>query len=232
MNEDISLLFLSGENKELDEDIVRQASMAQDSRVHFGDLRNAEESYVELFENERFDALITVYWPFIVPLRVFSMVPLTVNFHPALLPINRGWYPHVHSILDGSPAGVTLHQLSAKADQGGIWAQHPVNIEPWETSGDVYKKLQREMFSLFCDSWKQIKGGEITPRGQNESLAIYHSKKEIDSLDKLDLDQVTKCRDFLNHLRARTFNNKGFAYFIEENQKYYVRVIIERAGGT
>lgn len=201
--------------------------MVDNSLVQFGDLRNTEESYVELFENNRFDALITVYWPFIVPSRIFSLVPITVNFHPALLPINRGWYPHVHSILDGSVSGVTLHQLSPKADQGGVWAQRPVNINSWETAGDVYKKLQREMFLLFCDFWKQIKKGEITPKAQNEDLAIYHSKKEIEFLDELDLERVLRYRDFLNHLRARTFNEKGFAYYIEGNRKYYVRVIIE-----
>lgn len=200
--------------------------MTQESCIRIGDLRKDVESYVQLFENERFDALITVYWPFIVPPQIFSLVPVTVNFHPALLPINRGWYPHVHSILDGSASGVTLHQLSEKADQGGIWAQRPVNIHSWETAGDVYKKLQREMILLFCDSWRQIKSREIKPIIQDETLAVYHQKREIESLDKLDLDKVAKCRDFLNHLRARTFNDKGFAYFMEENKKYYVRIVI------
>ena len=41
-----------------------------------------------------------------------------INVHPALLPVNRGWYTHVHSILDGTPTGVTLHAVSAATGDG------------------------------------------------------------------------------------------------------------------
>ena len=34
-----------------------------------------------------------------------------INLHPAFLPYNRGNYPNVWSIVDKTPAGVTLHYI-------------------------------------------------------------------------------------------------------------------------
>ena len=65
---------------------------------------------------------------------IFSSVETTVNFHPALLPINRGWFPHVHSLIDGSKAGVTLHQIAEGADTGLIWVQEEEKIISTDTA--------------------------------------------------------------------------------------------------
>ena len=135
-----------------------------------------------------------------------------MNFHPALLPVNRGWYPHVHSLLDGSPAGVTLHQITEGADQGDIWVQKEVAIENKDTSKDLYLKLQKEIVDLFMDSWEDIATGRMNPTKQIESNAIYHSKDEIVDLDKIDLKRKLYFEDFLKILKARSFGDSGFAY--------------------
>ena len=65
-----------------------------------------------------------------------------INFHPALLPTNRGWYPHVHNILDESPAGVTLHLIDEGADTGPILVQKTIDVEPTDTIDNVKAKIQ------------------------------------------------------------------------------------------
>ena len=75
----------------------------------------------------------------------FNLAKDSVNFHPAFLPINRGWYPHVHSIVDGSKLGVTLHRIDEGADTGPIWVQKEMRLLPHDTSKlymiDKEKKL-------------------------------------------------------------------------------------------
>src|SRR5262249_8890160 len=51
-----------------------------------------------------------------------------VNLHPALLPFNRGAHPNVWSIVDGTPAGATLHWMDENVDTGDIIAQMPVEV--------------------------------------------------------------------------------------------------------
>ena len=104
-----------------------------------------------------------------------------VNFHRALLPINRGWYPHVHSILDGTPTGVTLHLVDENADTGPILVQKEVQLEPIDTADSIYHKLQNEIVLMFKENWIKIKNHEITPTSQDESKSIYHKKSEISS---------------------------------------------------
>ena len=163
---------------------------------------------------------------FLIPKSIFTLSEKTINFHPAFLPVNRGWYPHVHSILDNSISGVTIHEISEKADQGDIWSQKEIEILPWETAGDVYVKLQHQIFKLFCDSWHAIVNGELKPFPQNNLRANYHSKSEINLLDEIDLTKSFSGKTFINLLRARTFGEKSYAYFKMDNKKYFVRIII------
>ena len=171
------------------------------------------------------DWIITVYWAHLISQAVIDAARKgTVNFHPALLPINRGWYPHVHSLIDGSPTGVTIHSIDASADTGPVWAQKKVEVSPYDTAYTIYNRLQDEIVELFRQYWPSIASGELRPTPQDESLAVYHGKKEIESLDAMDPDATMRVRDVINLLRARTFGDRGFAYYDESGRRVYVNV--------
>jgi methionyl-tRNA formyltransferase len=224
-NEKIKYLFLAGIYPKIDARILEVLLEVNPTlQVFHGDMRTNPAILEHTKNIKELDSIITVYWPFIVPMDFCNSASITVNFHPALLPINRGWYPHVHSIIDGSPAGVTLHKLSEEADQGDIWAQQKIEIQPWENAGDVYIKLQASITQLFVENWELIATGKIIPWQQDESMAVYHSKKEIDSMDEIDLNRSYLAGDFLNLLRARTFGERGFAYFEVNGKKIKVRI--------
>jgi len=177
-----------------------------------------------------FDWLITVYWAHLLKPEIFQLARRgTVNFHPAPLPINRGWYPHVHSILDGSPIGVTLHQIDASADSGPVWAQEILKLRPDETAKQVYDRLQRNIVDLFAEKWPEIRELKISPTPQ-AGLGCYHKKDEIAHLDDIDLDKPTTARAVINLLRARSFGSRGFAYYSMDGKRYYVRIQINETG--
>lgn len=175
------------------------------------------------------DFIITVYWAYLLKPEIFKIAPNTLNFHPALLPINRGWFPHVHSILDGTPTGVTLHQISAGADAGDIWVQKKIDLLPTDTAVTIYKRLQEGIIDLFKNNWGKIKKGEIKAFPQDKNKIIYHKKNEINQLDEIDLKKTYKGKNLINLLRARTFGEYGFAYFMDKNnEKVYLNLRLGR----
>ncbi|MBM2815996.1 MAG: hypothetical protein HW421_2758 [Ignavibacteria bacterium] len=180
---------------------------------------------LERIKNAEIDFIITVYWAYLLKPELFNLATKgTVNFHPALLPINRGWFPHVHSLIDGTPFGVTLHSLDEGADTGPVWVQKQVFPDETDNAGTVYKKLQEEIIQLFKDNWNKIRNNDITPIQQDHSKAIYRKKKDIENLDFIDLDNISG-RQLINMLKARTFGNRGFAYFnSQDGKKIYMHL--------
>jgi len=222
--ENIIRLYLhSPKMRKFGEDIIA-ASGCEKNQIYQAKYLK-DENHIREFADLKPDYIITVYWAWILKKDILdSAMKGTINFHPALLPINRGWYPHVHSIIDGSPTGVTIHSMSATADTGPIWAQKEVPLLPWDTGGTIYKKLQDEIVKLFCETWPKIKSGEIIPVSQDESKAIYHKKSEISSIDKIEMGKDMKVEALINVLKARSFGKKGYAYFTIGDKKIYLNL--------
>lgn len=175
------------------------------------------------------DFVVTVYWAHLISPGVIAAARRgTVNFHPALLPVNRGWYPHVHSLVDGSPTGVTLHAVDAGADTGLIWAQREVPLTPYDTAGTIYARLQDEIVALFRATWPAIVAGELEPVPQDDARAVYHDRSEVDALDQLRLDDVMRVGDVIDRLRARSFGSRGFAWYEVDGERVYVNVRLGR----
>ena len=215
-NDNIVRLYLHDEkNRKLSDDIINNSGC---NEIFFAkDLKNKD--HITTIKKLDADFIITVYWAYLLKPEVFNAVKDTVNFHPAYLPINRGWYPHVHSIIDGSMLGVTLHRIDEGADTGPIWAQKEVELSPYDTAKTIYGRLQLEMIELFQHNWEKIKSGTLVPTPQDNSKAVYHKKKELENLDCIDLDRKIKIKDLINLLKARSFGDLGFAFY-NENEKY------------
>jgi len=224
--EDIAVVHLAGNDEDLDGSIRTEAEDAG-SQIYSGNILK-DESACDEFSKMHFDFLITVYWPWLLPEGIFGKAEKTINFHPAYLPVNRGWYPHVHSIIDGSKSGVTLHAIDANADTGPIWCRKEVTINIEDTALDASKKLQSEIQSLFFDNWEKIKTGQIEAVAQEDGDGNYHKKSEIENLDLIDLSKSMTAREFINILRARSFGEKGFAYFEDGDDKVFIRVNLDR----
>ena len=175
---------------------------------------------------DNIDVLLTIYWPWILPKKSYQKIQVTCNFHPAFLPQNRGWYPHVHNILEGTTPGVTLHELEENADTGDILAQEVVTMSPKDTAFELYNRLQESIINLFKTKWYEIRDNLIKRIKQDETNATYNSKKKISEIDYIDINKYYKGGELLNLLKARSFGNRGFAYSIENKKKYYYKILI------
>ena len=174
------------------------------------------------------DFIITVYWPHFIKSNFLEKSKSSLNFHPSFLPFNRGWYPHVHNIINGSKAGVSLHQLSNKFDNGNIWSQKKVIVKIEDNASTLHERLGKEIFSLFKRKWSDIKNGKIKPTKQLRFLK-FNSKKDIDKFDEIDLYKKYKAIDLIKKISARNFYDKSFSFFKFGGKKYKLHIKVSKS---
>lgn len=89
-----------------------------------------------------------------------------VNLHISHLPYNRGADPNLWSLLEDTPAGVTIHYVDEGVDTGDIIAQRRLEIGDGETLATSYAALQAAMLELFAEHWPAIRDGRCGRRPQ------------------------------------------------------------------
>lgn len=149
------------------------------------------------------------------------------NLHPSWLPKNRGRYPNVWTLVDGTPAGVTLHRVDAGVDTGPVVARRAVDVEPVDTGVSLYRKLERAGFELLRETWPALREGRVSLEPQDPTEATTHRLRDVEALDRLDLDRPTTARELLDVLRARTFPPYRGVWFESGGRRVQVRLHLE-----
>jgi methionyl-tRNA formyltransferase len=141
-----------------------------------------------------------------------------VNLHPGLLPHNAGAHPNVWPLVDASPAGTTLHQMTAVIDEGAVLAQCEVPTSPADTAATLYQRLMEASYQLVVATWPTIT--ELTPKPLAAG-GSRHLQRELVTLDPGPEDLAV-----IDRLRARTFPPYG-AEFEREGRRWRIQVHIE-----
>ena len=164
---------------------------------------------------ERYNLIISLHCKQLFPNRLVSSIRC-INIHPGFNPYNRGWFPQVFSILNKLPIGVTIHEMDDKLDHGPIILQKEVKISSYDTSYDVYKKIQNLEIELLTNNLRDIIDNNyksILPKSEGN----INFKKNFDDLCEIDLDKVVRFRDAIDYLRALSFHGYENAYFYDED---------------
>lgn len=220
-NEEIVSVYLTNSEDQINKEIIELFNNSS-TKVFIGKQVIHSPEHANWFKECELDAMVSVYWPWLFQEMIFKSVKISVNFHPALLPSNRGWYPHVHNIISETHAGVTLHEIDSGADMGDIWAQEIVEVKYTDTAKELYVRLQETIVSLFVKSWDGISSQKIPKISQDESVATYNAKMDVSKLDQISMEKSYKGKELINLLRARSFGEKGFAYVIVDGQKIFL----------
>lgn len=171
------------------------------------------------------DIGLSVLFDYILKPDFVSIFPHgVVNLHPAYLPYNRGQYPNVWSIVDDTPAGVTLHYIDSGIDTGDIIARKDIEIELVDTGETLYRKLEQASLVLFQETWPLIKSGKAARLQQSNEPGTYHTSKDVNAIDEIHLEREYVARDLINVLRARTFPPYKGAYIRHRGKKIYLRL--------
>lgn len=173
------------------------------------------------------DIIFLAWWPNIVPKFIIEAPRIgVVNFHPSLLPFNRGKHYNFWTLVEDTPFGVTLHFADDGIDSGDIIFQEIIPKD-WEDTGEtLYIKAKDTIISLFKKRYLDIIEGRYTRRKQHTQLGSLHYSNQMDIRSRLYLDKSYNLRDLLNLLRARTFKGNPACSFIDEDRKFEVRISI------
>lgn len=90
-----------------------------------------------------------------------------INLHIAYLPWNRGAHPLFWAAHDGTPVGVTMHEVDAGVDTGPICFQRKVDIDfTTETFAGGYQRLIADIEVLFEENIEAILSGRYERQAQ------------------------------------------------------------------
>jgi methionyl-tRNA formyltransferase len=110
-----------------------------------------------------------------------------VNLHISLLPYNRGADPNLWSVLEDTPAGVTIHHVDPGLDTGDIIAQRELHFSDDETLASSYAALQDAMTELFVATWPAIRAG-TAPRHPQTGPSTSHRSRDRAAVEHLLTD--------------------------------------------
>ena len=104
-----------------------------------------------------------------------------VNLHNGLLPQYRGCRPINWALKNGDAmAGVTLHEVTPRFDDGPIVAQVAFSLYPDDEVASVYQRACEFGFTLLTETLPSLDTIEGVP--QDESKARYYTMKDAERL--------------------------------------------------
>ena len=176
---------------------------------------------------ENYELGISCHSKQLFPAKLVNSV-LCVNIHPGLNPYNRGWFPQVFSIINGLPIGATIHVMDEEIDHGDIIIQNEVKINSYESSLDVYNKIQAKEIELFSEVVDDILGNTFE-RTKPKSQGNYNSIQNYKKICEINLDQKVTMEEAINYLRAMTHPPYKNSYFIDKDgNKVFVSIELEK----
>ncbi|MDR2546364.1 MAG: formyl transferase [Lachnospiraceae bacterium] len=103
-----------------------------------------------------------------------------VNLHTSFLPYNKGASPNIWGFIEGTPCGVTIHEIDIVVDTGDILVQEKIEFDhKTETLSSSYVKSNQKIQHLFKENWGKIKTNKIKPQKQMEK-GTFHLSKELE----------------------------------------------------
>lgn len=151
-----------------------------------------------------------------------------INIHPGLNPHNRGWFPQVFSIINKKPVGCTIHLMNEEIDDGAILFQKAVPVFDWDTSLNVYERVQQAETELIETHLADLVFGNYQEKVPDEK-SNYNGITDFKALCSLDLDHVGSLREHLDLLRALSHGEFKNAYFItNEGKKVFLSLNLEK----
>lgn len=195
-----------------------------DDKIFYGNSLDDQKT-LDAIRHLKPDIAISVYFGYIFNKPFLDLFPKgCINLHPAYLPYNRGAYPNVWSIIDGTPAGTTLHYVNEGIDSGDIIFQKQIVTTIADTGETLYHRLESASIDIFKETWPKILAGDIHPLSQKIQEGTYHNVNDVDKIDEIDLNRNYNAGELINILRARTFPPHNGAYIIQNQKKIYVNI--------
>jgi methionyl-tRNA formyltransferase len=195
--------------------------------THFREL-----SGIDKLRSLNLDYILGVHFPYLVPADVLRVSRYGfLNLHPAYLPYNRGWHTPSWAILEGTPAGATLHFMDEGLDTGDIIHQKQVSIDKSDTANTLYARIKELELQVLQEAWPQLATCGFNRCVQHPRAGTFHRRADLFQLavQRIELDEPTTARDLFDRLRGLTTNQINEAAYFEENGiRYRIQLRVEK----
>ncbi len=126
-----------------------------------------------------FELAVSYTYPYIIKQSIIDILNGNiVNLHTSFLPFNRGSYPNIWSIIDGTPRGVTLHYIDEGLDSGDMISQVLVPLEIGATLQSSYDQLDHAGKELFKNCFEYYEYWD-SMRKKVCGTGTFHRDKEF-----------------------------------------------------
>lgn len=151
-------------------------------------------------------AALAVHFPLILePALVARYGGAIWSLHPGLLPWGRGLHPVFWALWEDSPAGATLHELTAGLCAGAVVEQTAVIALPSDTGDRLHERVEAAERELYLRWLPRLAGGErptATPQepgGSHHSLAEYEYLRDEGryEVSRGDRERLARCLTYL-----------------------------------
>ncbi len=153
---------------------VKELALQYGAPVFQPESLRKEEAFTDI-KNLAPDLIVVVAYGRILPKAILDLPPNgCINIHGSLLPKYRGAAPIQWTVLNGEPyGGVTAMYMAEALDAGDILATKPIALEPYETAGSLYGRLQVLGAQLLSETVRSIEAGTAVATPQDESQATF-----------------------------------------------------------
>lgn len=160
--------------------------------IEYDDMK--DEKFLQTIKDLKIDVAVVCSFNYKVP-KVFldAIKDGFINVHPSLLPSYRGKNPYSSVIINNeSQTGVTLHFMDEGWDTGDIIMQVKVPINPKETMGTLFNRLNFVGFEMLLKSLMEYEKAplprSVQPQGdfilagsfEEQELFINYNKSAIE----------------------------------------------------
>ncbi|WP_415719293.1 formyltransferase family protein [Maridesulfovibrio sp.] len=130
-----------------------------------------------------YNLIVSFGYSHIIPAEFLEKHPRkTINLHISYLPFNRGAHPNFWAFYDGTPHGVTIHEVDQGVDTGDIIYQKKVSFSDEKNFAETYARLISEIEQLFIENIPDLLAGDYTPASQ-QGEGTYHKLSDLPDFD-------------------------------------------------
>ena len=195
--------------------------------------RARSEEFLEALRALRPDLIAVAAYGQILPVSILELPRFgCLNVHTSLLPKYRGAAPIQWAILNGdTETGVTIMQMDAGLDTGGILTQATTTIQPEDDSETLHGRLARMGAELLVQTIPDYAAGKLLPRSQ-PAEGISHAPKIKKQDGHIDWNQPA--RAIWNRVRGLVPWPGAFTYLPSQPHPHLLKLwqaeVVDRSG--
>jgi len=195
--------------------------------------RARSEEFLEALRALQPDLIVVAAYGQILPVSILDLPRFgCLNVHTSLLPKYRGAAPIQWAILNGdTETGVTIMQMDAGLDTGGILTQATTTIQPEDDSETLHGRLARMGAELLVQTIPDYAAGKLLPRSQ-PAEGISHAPKIKKQDGHIDWNQPA--RAIWNRVRGLVPWPGAFTYLPSQPHPHLLKLwqaeVVDRSG--